>query len=367
MGTLREWLDRPQVIQGMTLGTLLKVIARNDFQVDAACLGRLAYLLGFGVFNTVFGLCETLFNQRDIDRVRIEQDPLFVIGHWRSGTTHLHNLLSLDDRFCAPTAFQALFPHHFVFSQAGGILFNLIAPVKRPMDNVVFGADVPHEDEFALTASTAVSPYMRVLFPVTGDPCYTHLDPLRLPAAGLEAWKEGFMLFLKKVTLSEGKRIVLKSPPHTARVRTLLELFPNAQFLHIVRDPYTVYVSTRKLWNDSLAFAHLQIPRPELIDELILSWYTELLALFERDRHLIPPRALYELKFEDLEANPKRVLGEAYEHLELSGFDSFAEKLDAYSKMTKDYRKNVHRLDDSDREKVTQRWRSTFERYGYSA
>jgi hypothetical protein len=350
----------------MTLGTLLKAIARNDFQVHPACLGRLAYLLGFGVFNSVYGMCETLFNQRDIDGVTIEHAPLFVIGHWRSGTTHLHNLLSLDERFCAPTAFQSLFPHHFIFSQAGGILFNLIAPATRPMDNVAFGANVPHEDEFALAAATAISPYMRVLFPVTGDPCYTHLDPQRLPPAALDAWKEGLMLFLKKITLSEGKRIVLKSPPHTARVQTLLELFPNAQFLHIVRDPYTVYISTRKLWNDSLAFAHLQVPSPDLIDELILSWYTELLDLFERDRHLIPPHALHELKFEDLEANPREVLAGAYDQLELTGFDAFAEELEAYRKVTRDYRKNVHQLTETDREKVAGRWRATFERYGYT-
>ena len=33
------------------------------------------------------------------------------------------------------------------------------------------------------------------------------------------------------------KRIVLKSPAHTARVRVLLELFPKARFVHIIRDP----------------------------------------------------------------------------------------------------------------------------------
>jgi omega-hydroxy-beta-dihydromenaquinone-9 sulfotransferase len=365
MGKLRQWLDRPQVIQGMTLGTLLKVIARNGFQVHASCLGRLAYLLGFGAFNSVFAAYEQVFKAQDIDRVTMEHDPLFVMGHWRSGTTHLHNLLSLDRHFCAPTAFQALFPHHFLVSQVGGILFNLIAPVRRPMDNVEFGSDVPHEDEFALAAATAVSPYMRVLFPVTGDHCYTQLDPQRLPPAALDAWKEGLMLFLKKLTLSEGKRIVLKSPPHTGRVSTLLELFPNAQFVHIVRDPYAVYVSTRKLWKDSLAFAHLQVPEPDLVDEVILSWYTELFALFERDRDLIPAGALHELKFEDLEARPKEVLAEVYEALGLPGFDSFCRRLDAYGEVTKNYRKNVHRLDESDRAKVALRWSFAFDRYGY--
>ncbi len=365
MGKLRQWLDHPQVIQGMTLGTLLKVIARNGFQVDAECLGRLAYLLAFGVFNSVYGACETIFNHRDISQACIEQPPLFVIGHWRSGTTHLHNLLSLDENFCSPSAFQALFPHHFLFSQAGGIVFNLIAPSKRPMDNVVFGSAVPHEDEFALAAATAVSPYVRVLFPVTGDPCYTHLDPERLSPDALTRWKEGFILFLKKISISEGKRIVLKSPPHLGRIRTLLELFPDAQFVHIVRDPYLVYASTKKLWRDSFAHAHLQIPEPELVDELILSWYTELFSLFERDRALIPEHGLHELKFEDLDACPKEALAAMYEKLRLPGFEPFHRRLVAYGNSTKDYRKNVHQLDETDRAKVAERWRTTFERYGY--
>src|SRR5687768_18104609 len=43
-------------------------------------------------------------------------------------------------------------------------------------------------------------------------------------------------------------RSILKSPPHTCRVPTLLRLFPDARFVHIVRDPYAVYPSTLHLW-----------------------------------------------------------------------------------------------------------------------
>ncbi len=167
MGVWSKIKKRPQIIQGMTLRTLLEVLARNDFQVDRQCLGRLAYLVVLGVFNSIYGACETYFNTEDIEAVKIEHAPLFIIGHWRSGTTHLHNLLSMDENFSCPTAYQALFPHHFVFSQAGGVLFNLLAPTKRPMDNVAFSADTPHEDEFAIAAHCAISPYLQIFFPVT--------------------------------------------------------------------------------------------------------------------------------------------------------------------------------------------------------
>jgi omega-hydroxy-beta-dihydromenaquinone-9 sulfotransferase len=356
----------PQIIQGMTLRNVLEVMARHEFQIDASCLGRLAHLLALGVFNSIYGGCETFFNAQEINEVQIEHPPLFVLGHWRSGTTHLHNLLSHDPNFAFPTAYQASFPHHFIFSQVGGAIFDRLAPTKRPMDNMAFSSLVPHEDEFALAAHATVSPYLRFIFPVTGANGYSKFDPDDLPPEALERWKRSFTMFLKKVTLSEGKRIVLKSPPHMGRLRTLLELFPKAQFIHIVRNPYMVYLSTRKLWSDSLAFACLQVPGPEQVDEIILSSYCELFALFNRDRSLIPDGALHEMKFEDLEADPVGRLQELYEGLGLSGFDQFEGRVCPYLEQIKKYEKNHHRLDEVSRQKVADRWRSTFECYGYT-
>lgn len=365
MGKWADMKRHPQVIQGMKLRTLLSALAHNDFRVDTACLGRLAYLVVLGVFNSMYAACETVFNEREIRSTEISHAPLFVLGHWRSGTTHLHNLLSLDENFAYPTAYQALFPHHFLFSQAGGFIFDFLAPRKRPMDNVAFGASVPHEDEFAMAALTAVSPYLAALFPLTGDPHHSELDPLLLPKAALEAWKEGFILFLRKITLSENRRIVLKSPPHLGRVAVLLEMFPDAKFVHIVRNPYAVYASTHKLWRDSFYYVHLQVPPPEVVDHLVLTWYTKLFSLFERDRHLIPEGSLFEMKFEDLELHPREKLREMYQSLELENFEPFSHRVSQYLDSLSGYEKNVHRIDERDRVKVASAWSDTFHRYGY--
>ena len=356
---------RPQVIHGMTLGNLLRVLARNDFRVDTICAERLFYLLIVGVLNSIYGACETMFSARQIRGVVIDPPPLFILGHWRSGTTHLHNLLSLDENFTAPTAFQSLFPHHFLFTGIGATLFNWVAPDKRPMDNMSFSAHTPHEDEFALAAHSTVSPYMKFLFPVTGDQGYSEIDPKRLPKEALEKWKKSLILFVKKLMVANQGRVVLKSPPNLGRVSTLLEIFPQAQFVHIVRDPYRVYLSTRKLWTDGLGPAHLQIPEPELVDELILSWYVELFSLFERDRGLIPAGSLYEMKFEDLEAEPIKTLRGMYEGLGLSGFERFEERLEVYMRSIGGYEKNSYCMSEADREKVRRVWGKNFERYGY--
>jgi hypothetical protein len=171
---------------------------------------------------------------------------------------------------------------------------------------------------------------------------------------------------MKKLTWwKHNKRIVLKSPPHLSRTATLADLFPGAQFIHIVRNPYEVYLSTRHLWKNALTHVHLQEPDPELIDETILSWYSEFFAVFERDRVFIQPNCLCEIKYEDLEQRPLEILEGVYQELGLPNFDRFRERVVPYLESLKDYRKNVFELDDEVRQKVSTRWRKTFERYGY--
>lgn len=355
----------PQAVQGMKLGTLLKVLARNDFAVDTQCLGRLAHLIVLGTLNSVLGTAESIFNGRKIKHSHIDHPILFIIGHWRSGTTHLENLLTLDERFSYATAYQTMFPHHFMCTKNARWVFDLIAPKKRPMDDVAFAADVPHEDEFALAATSTISPYMRFLFPVTGDPGYSDVSMDGWSREMLETWKSCFLEFLRKMTLSQDGRILLKSPPHLGRVATLVEMFPDAQFVHIVRDPYAVFMSTRKLWMKTLAFSHLQIPDPRQIEEIIFSWYVKLFELFERDRQAIPKRAFFELKFEDLESRPAETLRSLYSALSIPGFDDYEKKLLHYLKSIKDYQKNVHELDPFTKQKVANRWGFNFRRYKY--
>ncbi|WP_427846519.1 sulfotransferase [Aromatoleum aromaticum] len=55
------------------------------------------------------GARETREFQARIRDVRIKP-PIFVLGHWRSGTTHLHNLLSLDPQFAYPNFYQVTNP-----------------------------------------------------------------------------------------------------------------------------------------------------------------------------------------------------------------------------------------------------------------
>jgi hypothetical protein len=350
----------------MNLSTLFKVLLRNHGRVSWRYLPRLAFLLVLGGLNSYLACLEDAVDGKDIAAAQLVGPPIFILGYWRSGTTHLHNLLSCDPSLTCPTSYQAMFPLHFVYSQPWGAgIFNVFSPGKRPMDNVALYGATPHEEEMALAALCGVSPYMQALFPATGDGAYSAVDPAKLPPGALAEWQAALRLFLKKLSFSKEKRIVLKSPPHLGRIPVLLNMFPGAKFIHIVRNPYAVYLSSQKLWRSGLAYSHLQKADPRKLEELIFSWYTELYALFERDRGLIPPGSLSELRFEDLETYPRECLENLYAELDLPNFGRCWRRAADYLKGLEGYKKNRHRLVEKDRTKVSRRWAFNFARYGY--
>lgn len=359
---------RLQLIQGMTLGGLLCTLARHHFQVQARYLSRLAYLAAVAGLNSFCRPIERAANRRLIAASDFPQAPIFILGHWRSGTTHLHNLLNLDLRFASPTLYQATFPHHFVYSQPHGVkVLARLAPATRPMDAMAWAPDSPHEDEFALAALSGVSPYLGVMFPNHPNPQLSALDFSRLPEPRQREWERALEYFIKKVAAKNDRadRVVLKSPPHTGRIPSLLRLFPEAKFIHMVRDPFAVYLSSVHLWQKAMAHSHLQTPSRRTIEKLIFFCYQELYRVFERDRGLIPPGSLVQVRFEELENNPLRCLRRVYRQLDLGGFAQARPRLEAYLAGLSHYQRNRFYLDPATQQRVAQRWADAFETYGY--
>ena len=218
---------------------------------------------------------------------------MFVLGHWRTGTTLLHELLIQDPAHASPTTLHCFLPNHFLLTEDffKKYLWFLV-PEKRPMDNMAMGWDEPQEDEFALALLGRPSPYTDVAFPNRMP-----IDPGSLDLSGLNrrelaAWKRTFRRFLQAVQVRfPDQRLVLKSPPHTARVRVLLELFPDAKFVHIRRDPYVLFASTVNLWRTMAKKQGLQTPkRDDLIREKVFREFRTIYERYFADRELHPGR-----------------------------------------------------------------------------
>ena len=356
----------PRFWHGMPLGVWLGMVADNGFRISPSKLGLATTISAAAAFNS---LAEPLSEARYRRRLGSPPEtpaPLFILGHWRSGTTLLHELLMLDDRFCCPSTYQCFAPGHFLLTE--DVLTRLLAwmmPSKRPMDNVAAGWARPQEDEFALANMGAPSPYRRMAFPATSSPQPVALDVTKLPPADLDRWRRTLTRFLARLAVRDARRPVLKSPPHTARLGVLAEMFPEARFLHVVRDPFVVFPSTIRLWRSLDDVQGLQVDRGEALERYVFACFDEMYAAFERDRARAGGR-LYELRYEDLVADPVGRMAEAYERLDLGGFAAVRPALEEQARSMKRYRTNTYEHDPRMVAEVARRWRPFIDRYGYA-
>jgi hypothetical protein len=132
---------------------------------------------------------------------------------------------------------------------------------KSPMDSIEWDLRSPQEDEFALCVSCFKSPCMGWVFPRRRERFEKYLTMREVAAEEIAAWLAAFGRLLGKLTLKYRRPLVLKSPPHTGRIRLLLELFPGARFVHIHRDPYVVFQSSRRTFEIIFRWHCLQRPR----------------------------------------------------------------------------------------------------------
>jgi hypothetical protein len=255
--------------------------------------------------------------------------PLFILGHWRSGTTHLHNLICLDERAGYSTTFQTVFPHLlFGFHRPLFWLMNVVMPEKRPVDNVLLNARNPQEEEFGLANITPMSYYHWWYFPADWDEIQqAYLSLENLPEKQREAWKKIYLRYIKRALIREGKYwFVSKNPPNTARIKLLLEVFPDARFVYIKRNPYEVFVSSQRFFKAISEPLRLQHISNDAFDAHILEAYCTLYDAYQEQKSLIPKNRLVEMKYEDFIQNEVSYLRFLYNQLEIKLPEGLPEK-----------------------------------------
>ena len=179
-------------------------------------------------------------------------------------------------------------------------------------------------------------------------------------------WKDTYEHILRKATFrARGRRLVLKNPVNTGRIALLLELFPDAQFIHVYRNPYVVFSSTRYFYHKMLSLVYLQTIQDREIEANILLFYAAMMQKFWREKSLIPPGNLVEVKFEDLEADPLAETRRIYASLGLSGFAAAEPHFQMYAASQRDYRKNSFPLNQEIIGTVNRHWKFALENWGY--
>lgn len=322
---------------------LYRILRRHWSDVDPSFYPK-TLLTGFvTALTTPFRLIEQRITKRAVERETL-QPPVIILGHWRSGTTNLHNLLLQDSQYCSVPLLSCLTPDSFLWF---GGLFRLLSrglvPKSRPMDNVPTGLDEPMSEDFGMAGISDLSHYVGYYFPRQLEETFRRTVFFEgCTPAEIERWGRDYVSLMKKVSMaSGGKRLVLKNPPNMGRVPEILKLFPDARFIHIHRNPFTVHASTCKLHETfSKRFGLQRYDREELHNAL-LRRQRLICERYLTDRDQIPAENLIEVRHEDVVARPEEIVRDIYRKLELGDFENdVLPGLRAHVEANRNYRTN---------------------------
>ena len=355
-----------QFLAGGSFSNWIQLIRENG-GIDLRYLARSTYISIVALFGTPFRVYENWRYYEAIEKTTIEKPPVFILGHWRSGTTHVHRMMAQNPNFSIVTFVHTMIPGLFLTGRMFKYLLKQSLPDKRPMDNVTVRPEDAEEEEYALGNLGPYSFYHALSFPKKIRHIFDRYVVFEgATDAEIQRWQTIYMRFLKKVTFSSsGKQLLLKNPANTGRIKVLLEMFPNAKFVHVYRNPYIVYSSTMNWLDKEMAQTALQEVNETQIREAALTNYEKLMHKYLEERHLIPEENLYEVRFEDVETDPWGELHRIYDVLGLE-LDARTERRTArYLKSVAGYKKNKYQLDRQTIQEITRRWGFVINRWHY--
>ena len=357
-------------LMGADIATLLQILIQNG-GVSPRCLPHMALAIATSIARLPISAIEAWRVSHLRRQTPAMPPPIFIVGHWRSGTTFLYELLCQSTAFNYVSPFAAGIPWDFLtITQFFQPLLERLLPQDRFIDQVQVKADSPQEDEIALASMQPVSFYHGLYFPsrLQGN-----------VAAGLffdgcsrsqvERWQRALMLLLEKLHLQHPNRqLLIKNPVYTGRVGALRSLFPTAKFIHIYRNPYIVFQSTRNFYFKLFRELSLQslnaIDRHQL-DELIFQSYSRMMTALQAESKGLPTNQFIEFRFEDFERSPIDHVQQIYQTLELEGFEQTKAAFEQYVGDRKTYQKNRYRFSPEDNKQVYSRWSQFIDQWEY--
>ena len=343
-------------------------LLRDNRGVSPPYFGKLLSILATSALFSPLRVWDRIRFAGRVARTTIDKPPVFIVGFPRSGTTHLHNLLLQDSQFGAVTNYQAAVPTCFL---AGGDwlkgLFAKFAPATRPMDNVRVDMDMPQEEEIAIANSCHASWCHHFSFPRRARPYFDKYVMMQgLTDRELAVWQRTFMGIVRRATFaSRGRRLVMKSPTNTGRIPYLLQLFPDARFIHIVRSPFDVYRSMMHLYSKLIPIHRLQVMEPGDMADHVVYAYKAMMRNLLKDKALVPDGRFVEIRFEDLERRPLLELERIYSTLALPVWDRARPAVESYLGTLSGYRKNVFPFDQALMDRVNDVWAFALDAWNY--
>ena len=200
------------------------------------------------------------------------------------------------------------------------------------------GIDKEEEDEaifvYALESPTVslLNPYMHGY----GEMAWLDMQP----DDERQAFMDHYEATLKKHLYAVGgdKRFLNKNVFFASRVNTVLGRFPDARFLYLVRHPYKALPSFLNMFYEKWITHSPELPKESpAARELVELGYAYYRAALEMQRTL-PPERFHVVRYAQLVKNPKAVVEEVYDWMDLEMSDAYRARLEQATQKQKRYK-----------------------------
>lgn len=326
-------------------------------QIDPGHRLRLYRTYLASAFLAPFRVYEQVRYRQALRKITLTQPPVFILGHWRSGTTYLHNLLSQDPQFAYVSTFQSVFPEHLGSQWLFKPVMNILMPSKRAGDNVELNVNYPQEEEFGLGNMCPYCYYYFWLFPRETEKLYDKYLTFSTSSKEVkESWQASYLRLAKKAVYDLKKeRFISKNPPNTGRIKLLLEMFPDAKFVYIYRNPITTYLSTKKFFLATMgALKFQEVSTPE-VEKTIFTIYKKLFDDYQRDKALIPKGNLIEIQYEPFQKNPLPTIKKIYDRLKIPHYDTAESHFSSYIAGQQHFKKGKYQISQQELDRITKK------------
>lgn len=351
---------------GSSLSNLIRLLWTNG-GVSWKYTPQLAVAMLSALVRAPFSLVERIAYDKKLEQLEMKP-PVFIIGHWRSGTTHISNLLSQSPRFGFVSPVATGIPHDLLII---GRIFKpwleRSIPSDRWIDRVPVNVHSPQEDEFGVANMIPSSFLHGLYFPRQFQRNFSKgvfLDGCSEDE--IKSWKEASTRYLRKIYLEQGKRqLLIRNPIYTARIPLLRTMWAGARFIHIYRDPYKVFPSMKNYFSKLFPALALQEYQQLDVEGVIFDTYQHMMSTVINDLAQTPAEEFIEIKYEELEEAPLRQLELIYQRLDLPGYRDSKAYFEQYLDGIRGYTKNKYLQSQQERAMIRQHWGDFIEHYGY--
>ncbi len=272
--------------------------------------------------------------------------PVFIVGHWRSGTTHLANLLSRSPEFGILSPMSVGLPAEALgLARIARPFVEQFFPRNRLIDAVALAADLPQEDELAMANLSTLSCNHGLYFPHRLREEFDRgvfLDDVG--QRELARWITSLRGYVGKMTRAAGRPLLIRNPANSARIPMLRAIWPEARFIHIHRHPAEVHASSVRMF--ATLVRELSLGRADAdIEALVRHVYPRLMTRLLRDAAELPAGRYVEVGYDELRRQPLAVLGRIHATLAIPEYATAVPGYAAYLDEVRDYAPRTQGVD----------------------